>query len=287
MCNGARVESPRDSFLNAPSPTLVNVYDIKLGDSPVVVSFPHSGTALPRGLCGRLSKTALELPDTDWLVPELYDFLLDDEVTTITANYSRYLVDLNRYPDDRALYPGHKASGVCPTTMFSGENIYRSGCEPTDEECSKRIERYWMPYHDALSKLVSSTKRRHGVAIVYDAHSIAPVVPTLFQGTLPALNVGTANGSSCSSRYEHLIAQMISSSRFSYELNGRFKGGYITQHYGRPEENSHSIQMELSQANYLDASRHAINEKRAMPIRRLLWQVVSLLLDSNILTPTT
>lgn len=258
----------------------MDVYQIERGDSPVIVSFPHSGTFVPRDLRARFTRAAAKLPDTDWHVPELYDFLPIGRVTTIVANVSRYVVDLNRSPDDAELYPGRPSTGVFPTTTFSGDSIYRSGCEPDAGETGERVSRYWDPYHDALAQLVDANVQKFGLAVIYDAHSIAPVIPRLFAGELPVLNLGTANGSACSEEFERPVREAVSNSGFSYAINGRFIGGYIARHYGRPERGCHALQMELSQRAYLGSPEPALDSNLAKPLRRALRTILRSLTDA-------
>ncbi len=250
---------------------------IERRESPIIASFPHSGTVLPPDLRSRLTNAADTLPDTDWRVPELYDFLPAIGVTTIVANLSRYVVDLNRPPQDAELYADHPSTGVCPTSTFNGDPIYRPGREPSAGETNERIEHFWNPYHDALAELVDATLRSFGLAVIYDAHSIAPVVPRLFEGELPVLNLGTANGRSCGEEFERPIREAVSRGGFSYAVNGRFIGGYITRHYGRPEQGCHAMQMEISQRAYLDRGKLTVNATRATPLRHALRAILGAL----------
>ena len=250
------------------------------GDSPLIVSFPHSGTAVPEELRARFTDAAAELPDTDWCVPELYDFLPRRGTTTITAQLSRYVVDLNRSPKDARLYADYRSTGICPTFTFAGSGIYRAGCEPCAAEKQDRITRYWQPYHDALASLVKCRVRQYGFAVIYDAHSIAPVVPGLFEGELPVLNVGTVHGSSCGPEFETPVSRAVAGSGLTYALNGRFVGGYITRHYGRPQEGCHAIQMEISQQAYLNERSRTVSANLARPLRDALRQVLLALTDA-------
>ena len=258
----------------------MDVCRIERRDSPIIASFPHSGTVVPPDLRARLTKSASPLPDTDWRVPDLYDFLPAIGVTTIVANLSRYVVDLNRPPQDAELYADHPSTGVCPTLTFFGDPIYQPGCEPNTGETKVRIERYWRPYHDALAELIEANIRKFGLAVIYDAHSIAPVIPRLFEGELPALNLGTANGRSCAEVFERPVREAVSGGGFSYAVNGRFVGGYITRHYGRPEQGCHAMQMEISQRAYLNKGKPSVNAPRARLLRQALRAILGALTDA-------
>ena len=258
----------------------MDVCRIERGDSPVIVSFPHSGTFVPRDLRARFTEAAGQLPDTDWHVPELYDFISTGSVTTIVANVSRYVVDLNRSPDDVELYPGRPSTGVFPTTTFSGDSIYRAGCEPDAGETRARVSDYWDPYHDALAQLVHANILEFGLAVIYDAHSIAPVIPRLFEGELPVLNLGTANGRACGEEFERPVREVVTDSGFTHAINGRFIGGHITRHYGRPERCCHVMQMEISQRAYLDAREPALDSTLAKPLRETLRTVLRALTEA-------
>lgn len=227
-----------------------------------------------------MSETATALPDTDWCVPDLYDFVTVPGVTTLIANYSRYVVDLNRPVDDTALYGNYASTSVCPTATFFGESIYRAGCEPTAREIEKRIARYWDPYHRTLGKLVQSNVQKFGLAVIYDAHSIAPAIPGLFEGELPVLNLGTSNGNACGREFEEPVSHAVSASGFTHAVNGRFVGGYITRHYGQPEQGRHAMQMEISQRAYLNEREQVVDATLARPLRKVLSEIFRVLTDS-------
>jgi len=191
---GAALESGR---VNA-SQVLEPLYDYLPGNRPLLISFPHSGTFVPQDLIARLTREAQDLPDTDWFVPELYHFHRELGASVICATHTRYVVDLNRPPDGAPLYPGQRETTLCPTESFDGERLYAPGQEPTNAEIAERLKRYWQPYHSKLAEVAQDIVRRHGYCILWDAHSIHSVVPGLFEGRLPDLNIGTSGGRSCS-----------------------------------------------------------------------------------------
>jgi N-formylglutamate deformylase len=242
------------------------------GDGPLLISFPHSGTYVPPGLAARLRPEALDLPDTDWFVPQLYDFFRDLGASIIRATHTRYVVDLNRPPDGAPLYPGQRETAVCPTESFDGDALYRDGAKPTSAEIAERLHSYWHPYHNKLAALTQELVQRRGTCVLWDAHSILSKVPGLFDGRLPDLNVGTADGRSCSpALLDRIVATLSAQKPFSFVVDGRFKGGYITRHYGNPAARIDAVQLEIAQRAYLVETRTpAFDAARARPLNRLL-----------------
>lgn len=252
------------------------VFDLARGDGPLVVSMPHCGTALSPGLAERLTPAALTLSDTDWHIPQLYDFAGALGATRLSARFSRYVVDLNRPPDGASLYPGQATTGLCPDTLFDGRPLYRDGQAPGTAETADRVEAYWRPYHAALAAELARVKARHGFALLYDAHSIRSRVPRLFDGRLPDLNLGTARGTSADpgliARVAAVLETAASVEGLTCVTDGRFVGGHITRWYGRPAERIHAFQMELAQDRYMDEDGppFAYRPDRADRLRRVL-----------------
>ena len=251
------------------------------GSSPLIISVPHAGTAVPQDLRSQLTPLALTIPDTDWYVAELYDFAPGMGVTMIAARYSRYVIDLNRPPDDAALYSGATQTGLCPTLSFAGEPLYVDGTtELQSTEIARRKRVYWQPYHEALRAQLAAARQRCGYAILLDAHSIRSVVPRLFAGRLPDINIGTYGGRSCAGMVsEAMRAQLNAEPRWSQAIDGRFKGGYITRHYGQPDLGLHALQIELAQCSYMDESATTYRAEQAAPLRELLRAIVASLLS--------
>ena len=257
----------------------LRTYTLIRGGSPLVISLPHVGTLLPPALEARLTDEARALPDTDWHVDQLYDFAFESGHTVLRALYSRYVIDLNRPPDDAALYPGTATSGLCPTLDFHGVPLYRDGTQAVPPaEVEERLQRYWRPYHAALAAQLEAARRRHGYALLIDGHSIRSRVPRLFDGQLPDINLGTADGRACAPALrERARALLAAQSRFSHVLDGRFKGGHITRHYGRPADDVHALQIELAQCAYMDEAGTAYMRARAEPLRALLAELLQAL----------
>jgi len=242
------------------------------GSTPLLVSMPHVGTHLPAELGRRLSHEARALPDTDWHLEQLYDFAAELGAGVLAATHSRYLVDLNRPPDDRPLYPGAANTGLCPTELFDGGPLYLPGQEPDAAEVAARRESYWQPYQQHLEAELAGLEADFGVAVLFEAHSIRSRLPRYFEGRLPDLNLGSASGASAA---PELVARLFRLCRqaegYTSVRDGRFKGGYNTRHYGRPEAGVHALQLELAQATYMDeAPPFAFDEERARRLRPLL-----------------
>lgn len=259
----------------------MDLFSHKVGQSAVLVSMPHSGTYLPPWLERQFSDHGLAVADTDWHIPQLYNFLNDLDVTVLQANYSRYVVDLNRSTDGVAMYPGQTETGLCPIRSFAGEPLYLSGEVLAQGEVESRVNKYWRPYHQKLASEIQRLRKQHGFAIVWDAHSIKSAVPRLFSGYLPDLNLGTALGRSCSSFLEEAVTHILTAqSGFSVACNGRFTGGAITRHYGQPSSNVHALQMEIAQRTYMHETNDcSFDEERAAGLRPLLRQMIVALME--------
>ncbi|TWB13830.1 N-formylglutamate deformylase [Nitrospirillum amazonense] len=228
-----------------------SVFTFREGAAPLLISFPHVGIQVPGDISSRLVPEAHSLLDTDWHVDLLYDFATELGASTLVAGYSRYVVDLNRPADDASLYPGQAGTGLIPEVMFDGTSLYLPGQGPDEAEKAARVATYWQPYHAQLRAELDRLKARHGYALLWDAHSIAAEVPRLFDGRLPDLNLGSNAGTSCAGAFADAVFQIARASGYSAVLNGRFKGGHITRHYGQPAEHVHALQLELSQDTHL------------------------------------
>jgi N-formylglutamate deformylase len=228
-------------------------FRFKPGRLPLLVSMPHVGTDIPDDVAARLMPCAAARADTDWHLAELYGFAEDMGASVLSARWSRYLIDLNRPPENTNLYPGQDTTGLCPVDTFGRERLYREGMEPDDAEVRRRLERYWRPYHEQLRAELDRLLALHGRVVLWDAHSIASTVPRFFEGRLPDLNFGTADGKSCSRQLEGAMIKLAEAQeRYSFVFNGRFKGGHITRFYGNPAANVHAIQLEMAQCLYMN-----------------------------------
>ena len=263
---------------------MTDVYTLTRGTVPLLISIPHDGRMLAPGMQDQMTPAALELPDTDWHVNSLYAFAAGLGASILSANYSRYVVDLNRSRDDEVLYPARFSTGLCPHETFAGIDIYDRGYVVSESDKFDRIETYWQPYHDCIQTELDALKRQHGYALLWDAHSIPGEVPLLFDGELPTLNLGTDSGSSCADVIQNAVEQAAASSSYTTALNGRFKGGYITRHYGDPADAIHAIQLELSQRCYMEEVTRKYQDSKASKTVALLRQLLSVFIESGATT---
>ncbi|MBN8489298.1 MAG: N-formylglutamate deformylase [Burkholderiales bacterium] len=244
------------------------VFTLHRGQRPLLVSVPHAGTALPLDQQPRYTERALRVEDTDWCLDELYDFVRDLGASLIVPRYSRYLIDLNRPPTDAPMYPGANNTELCPTRSFEGQTIYHPGRAPDAAEVARRRERYWQPYHDALAAELQRLRAEHGHALLFDGHSIRPELPWLFDGRLPDLNLGTADGQAAAPALRQALSGVLGAqSAFSWVVDARFKGGYITRHYGRPAEGVQAVQLEMGWQCAMDEALPASGDPHLDPER--------------------
>jgi formiminoglutamase len=251
--------------------------EITRGDSPIILGLPHTGTWLPEYIRAQLTARGQMLADTDWHIDRLYDGLLPG-VTTVRATFHRYVIDANRPPDGASLYPGQNTTGLVPLTDFDGQDLWLTS--PDDTEARRTA--FHTPYHVALAAEIDRIKALHGVAILYDCHSIRSHIPFLFRGTLPDFNIGTAEGTSCDARLERAIMGVVQAAPgYSHVLNGRFKGGWTTRHYGQPGQGVHTIQMELAQSTHLETETppFAYSAGKAARLRPILREILMTLAD--------
>jgi N-formylglutamate deformylase len=257
-------------------------FDLQRGSSPLLVSIPHLGTEIPDDLKPRYDPRALAIEDADWHLDRLYNFLPSLGASVLKPRYSRYVIDLNRPPDDTPMYPGASNTELCPTRFFNGDALYAEGKAPLEQERARRREQYWQPYHQALQAEIDRITREHGFVLLWDAHSIRSEIPWLFEGRLPDLNIGTADGASAdASIAQAVVAAAAASPQYSHVLNGRFKGGYITRRYGKPGEKVHAVQLEMCQCVYMqEVPPYAYVEQLARQVQPTLAAMVGAALDA-------
>lgn len=250
------------------------------GDSPLVLGFPHTGTYVPGDIRARLNDEGALLRDTDWHIESLYRDLIPG-VTAVQANFHRYVIDANRDPAGASLYPGQTTTGLIPEVTFDNTPIWKEGAGPTDADRAERRAAWHAPYHAALEAELERVRAIHGVAVLYDCHSIRSVIPWLFDGTLPDFNIGTNNGATCAPAIERALFDRCTASGRTHILNGRFRGGWTTRRYGRPEEGFHAIQMELAQSSHLSTEEppFALDPDKAETLRAVLKPALQDLID--------
>jgi len=259
-------------------------FHFKAGCVPLLISMPHVGTTIAPEVAAQMLPIAELKADTDWHLPLLYNMADELGASTIAAEYSRYVIDLNRAPDNANLYPGQDTTGLCPVDTFDKHPLYASENVPDQTEIERRITTYWQPYHQQLNAELERLLRIHGHVVLWDAHSIASVVPRFFEGKLPDLNFGTADQKSCASGLQEALQDVLSqapeSKTYTHIFNGRFKGGYITRHYGQPQRNIHAVQLEMSQCVYMnEAAPFAYRPDLAQQIQPLLKQALQTCLN--------
>lgn len=259
----------------------MDTFTLHRGRVPLLISLPHDGSFIPADIAARMPPAARRSPDTDWHVARLYEPLAEAlGASVLKPAASRYVVDLNRPADGHALYPGQRETGLVPLIGFDGEPLYRDGDAPDAAEVQRRINEYWQPYHDALAQELARLRAEHGRVVLWEGHSIRSCVPMLFEGRLPDFNLGTANGASCDAALQMRLADGLQAqSRFSVAINGRFKGGYITRHYGRPDAGVQAVQLELVQLNYMDEASFAYDASKASQVQALIESLLRTCLD--------
>jgi len=259
------------------------MFTLVRGSVPLLVSFPHAGTEIPRAIAARMTAEALELADVDWHLPRLYAFARALGASTIAARFARHVIDLNRPPEDTSLYPGQDVTGLLPLDTFRKQPLYLPGQAPDAAEADARRQLYWQPYHDALHAELRRLRDLHGSVVLWDAHSIASVMPRFFDGKLPDMNLGTADGRACAPALQVAVEAVLDAqTRYSHVSNGRFKGGHITRHYGRPEEGIHALQMEMCQSTYMDETApFAYRTDLAAAVQPLLERLLNAALEAR------
>ena len=245
--------------------TTVDWLDVRRGEAPLLLSIPHAGVELPEEFAQGLISPWLARRDADWWVDKLYDFAPSLGATVVRTAISRTVIDVNRDPGGASLYPGQATTGLCPTTTFDGEPLYSAGAEPDAVSITARRERFYAPYHAALAAEIDRLRRLHAAIVLYDCHSIRSRIPRLFDGELPNFSIGTNGGASCAPTLTAAIEKICGSTNFSRITNGRFVGGFITRHYGRPHEGIHAIQMELACRGYLREPKGAVTPQSWPP----------------------
>ncbi|MEW6997276.1 N-formylglutamate deformylase [Colwelliaceae bacterium BS250] len=249
-------------------------YTLIKGSIPLLISMPHNGVDIPQDIKAVMTPTGLSVQDTDWYMDKLYDFANGLGAYILMPRYSRYVIDLNRDPSGINLYPGSDTTELCPTTSFDSEPLYLEGQKPDDAENKRRVELYWQPYHQAIASTLAEIKQQFSKAVLLEAHSIASIVPRFFSGQLPDFNFGTNDGISCASALITAVDN-LDYSPYTQVTNGRFKGGYITRAYADVDANVHSLQLELSQATYLDEASLSYNDDKADLVKIKLQQLVA------------
>ena len=252
------------------------VFTLQRGRAPLLLSLPHVGTEIPPPLQALYVERALQLEDTDWHLQEVYGFAHELGASVVAPRFSRYVIDLNRPPEDKPLYTGANNTELCPTRFFSGEALYREGRAPDQNEIARRRDTFWRPYHEALAGELARLKQQYGYALLWDGHSIKSVLPWLFDGKLPDLNLGTVDGTSCAPSLRAALMRVSQmQNEYTQVTDGRFKGGYITRNYGRPGDGVHAVQLEMCWSTYMDeAPPYVIDPRRLAQLTPVLHRLL-------------
>jgi N-formylglutamate deformylase len=259
----------------------VSTYHIQVpasGRLPILLSVPHCGTSFPEEIKEEFSQELIKAPDdTDWFVARLYSFSSSVGITMISAEISRWVIDLNRHPESKPLYfDGRIITDLCPVTAFSGEPLYKDARKKLDtKEVKRRKELYFNPYHEKLIELLAQLKLEFGKVLLWDCHSIRQHVPTIQEDKFPDLILGSADGNSAGKNLIELAMETLSSGGYTIQHNHPFKGGYITRHYGNPERHQHALQLEMTKINYMDDSENVFDAARAGRMQKLLLKTLS------------
>ncbi len=248
------------------------------GNTPLLISIPHVGTDLTPEVAAGLSDAARPLPDTDWHLTRLYDFAGALGASVLGARYSRFVIDLNRPPDDKPLY-ATATTGLYPDILFDGTPAFVPGKAPGDAQKAFALSEVWRPYHEKIRDTLRQLKQRFGYAVLFDAHSIRGHIPRLFEGDLPDFNIGTNEGKSCDAGLTQRLAEVCNAPGYRHVVNGRFKGGHITRNYGDPKNGIHAVQLELAQRTYMqEALPFDYVEAQAVKVQPILKKFVEALI---------
>lgn len=258
--------------------------EIRRGQSPLLVSLPHTGIDIPDDFQNGLVSLWRARKDCDWWIEKLYDFASELDATIVRTRISRTVIDVNRDPAGVSLYPGQFTTGLCPVTTFDNEALYQDGAAPDEAAIARRRTLYFDPYHQALKDEIQRLRTLHPHIALYDCHSIRSIIPDLFEGTLPHFNIGTNEGRSCAPQLADAIAALCAASGLSFVVNGRFKGGFITRAYGQPQDGVHAVQMELGCRAYINEPLGPVDESNwptpydaayAAPVRATLVAILT------------
>jgi N-formylglutamate deformylase len=260
---------------------------VRTGDGPLVLGMPHIGTMIPPEVSVQLNDLGRAVPDTDWWLDRLYGNIAQRyNATVVMAGVSRFVIDVNRDPSGVTLYPGQNTTTLCPLATFDDEPIYHNDCTPDAGEIERRKSRYFAPFHAAMTDAVRTARANHGCCVLYDCHSIRSVCPHLFDDTLPTLNLGTNTGASTALSLQRAAESSMAVSGYTHVSNGRFKGGWITRHYGDPAQGVHALQMEIAQSAYMtEAPPWTYNESNAAKLERALSDLLGAVLTAATALP--
>jgi N-formylglutamate deformylase len=261
------------------------IYPATASQVPILLSIPHCGIFFPDELKDQYNENLIAAPDdTDWFVDQLYDFALAMGITIIAATHSRWVIDLNRDPESKPLYTdGRIITGLCPTTSFLGESIYKDKRTSVENnEVTRRREIYYKPYHQKIEAELQGLKSKFGKVLLWDCHSIRQIVPTIQKEKFPDMILGNADLTSASNKIIDTALKNLQQSAYQINHNHPFKGGYITRHFGKPHLNEHALQLEMTKVNYMDDAELKYDHLRAGKMQEVLKRTLQALINELI-----
>jgi N-formylglutamate deformylase len=250
---------------------------------PIILSVPHCGTEFPSEVINDyVSERAAAPDDTDWFVHELYNFATEMGITIIHAKYSRWVIDLNRDSESAPLYDdGRIITGLTTTTDFFGNPIYVSEDHiPNQQEIERRLETYYWPYYKKLESLLSERKKEFGKVLLWDAHSIRHLVPTIRKDVFPDMILGNNDEKTAHPELIKTALKGLQSGEYGVNHNTPFKGGHITRYFGNPNDNTHALQLEMNKILYMDDEELNFHQDRANAVRKVLKRTFQSLIET-------
>lgn len=244
---------------------------------PLIISFPHSGDHYPEdfGYRQELTRDQIDFP-SDKYVDELFSAAQDLGLPTVKANFPRAYIDVNRHQHDISAAmlenPESWYGRLQPTAEASGSTLFWAQANDlpiydrklSQAEAKRRIARYFVPYHQALTRLIEQTRQTFGAVYLLDCHSMMRNDSPLRGGAeRPQVDIGTRHGQSCAPEISRALADSFRASGYDVGENRRFAGGEITLRYGWPELNQHAFQVELRRDLYMDETTRERSERFA------------------------
>jgi len=211
---------------------------------PLVASIPHSGLVIPDAIVQTLhDRYQRYLPNQDWHLGKLYDFLPSLGIPVLEAVYSRYVVDLNRAPKEPLF--GSFWQAIVPAETAFNLPLYQTS--PSPEQVQYRINQFYHPYHRQLDALLQETIAQFGQVYLLDLHSFLGLITD-------DVCLGNANGKSCSDLLISTVESAFAAKGYQVVRNKVFSGGYITRHYGQMPH-VEVLQIELRYPTYLEPAQ--------------------------------
>jgi len=264
--------------------SLVELTHPRSAPSPVLVEVPHSGLRVPPEVESEIDATPLAmLRDSDIYVDQLYQHAPENGATLLVSRVSRYVVDLNRGPDevDSAAVPRHPkgrhipARGVVWRARTDGTPLLRAPL--TVQQFTRRLELFYEPYHRTLREVASQIREQHGRVVIVAAHSMPSAGRrTLGGGEVRRADIvpGTRGRSTADGRIIDLIDSHFREAGLSVKHDDPYRGGWTTSSYGAPKRGQHAVQIELNRALYVDEHTSEIKTSDFAQLQTVLDQLV-------------